>query len=102
MKVGASNMLINGKQYDDPDELLARGEHDLNRNYLLQDIYKAYVAFRSILGGRSCNKMKFVRLQELIKDPENVQKITETLVNYTPESVNYIVAKAKEYIPFVK
>lgn len=95
-------MFIAGTFYEDVDAILAKEPHELSRKYLLQDVYKAFVTFRTILGGQKCKKMRLFEMQEKLKDPESVVKIINTLPKYNEESIMAIVAIAEKHVPFVK
>lgn len=95
-------MNIAGQIFEDVDEILARDEHELARRYLIQSVYKAYVSFRTIVGGQKCKKMRLAELKYKLEDPANVVKIINTLPHYNEESIAKILEIAENNIPIIK
>lgn len=95
-------MYIAGTFYEDVDYILAKEPHELARKYLLQDVYKTFVTFRTILGGQKCKKMRLSEMKERLKDPENVAKIIETLPKYDEKTIKKVLEIAENHIPMIK
>lgn len=94
--------IISGTVYDDVDSILAKDNHELSKNYLLQDVYKAFVTFRTILGGQKCQKMRLHEMKTLLLEPENVIKIINTLPKYNEATIYKVIEIAEKYIPMIK
>lgn len=99
---GSDTMYIGGTDYDDVQEVLARPQHELARKYLIQNVYKAYVSFRSILGGQKCQKMPLFKVKEALQNEENIAKIMHIYPKYTQESIETILTIAENHIPMIK
>lgn len=91
-----------GTIYNDPDAVLELPPHELKRRYMLQDVYKAYVSIRTVLGGQRCQKMPLTKVKAALSDRLEVEKIMLALPHYDAESIQKIVEIAENHIPMVK
>lgn len=99
-------MVIYPKEYHmdgtiwDVDYIMHDGSTTLKKQFL-QRIYNQFVALRTILGGRKCQKMSVSEMRKQMEQPENLMKV-QNAVGWKAEQVEFIIFMAENEIPFVK
>lgn len=94
-------MILNGKEFKDPEKILSSEKVTTERLELIQLLYRHYVSLRYIARGNGCNKASFTMVYSKLQEPEVFQRVHEQF-GYTKEDMNERLTLARKYIPMIK